>query len=197
MCQQRNVSVLRLGDIEGKVFLCQMCRETRQMGFGCSFLRHALSLGVQLRSCPAANELLVQVCSQQRTVHKRALRVRCMPNSFTGKYQPNGSWDPVSSAISVRCENNPKVQIGSLLFELLNAKVWRSLFVRVLCNLAFIWWFMHEFFFVESLLGTWKSSGRVLWLCCISSDYEFANTQIAMAVVEAIAMTTTWLEDIR
>jgi len=76
----------------------------------------------ELRSCPAANELLVQVCSQQRTVHKRALRVRCMPNSFTGKYQPNGSWDPVSSAISVRCENNSKVQIGTLLFELLNAK---------------------------------------------------------------------------
>ena len=76
----------------------------------------------QMSTCPAAKALLSKVVEQQQQRGAGPLRVRCLPTAPPGKWQPEGSWDPLENTILVQCNNDPKVQVGTLLFELLNAQ---------------------------------------------------------------------------
>lgn len=77
---------------------------------------------LELATCDAARELLLRVAAQQHTRHSRPLRVRCQPPRASGSgYSSDGVWLPSSSTVRVACHNAPPVQVGSLLFELLNA----------------------------------------------------------------------------
>jgi hypothetical protein len=76
----------------------------------------------QLATCDAARALLLRVAEAQHTRHGRPLRVRCQPAS-SGCYQSDAVWQPAASTIRVNCHNAQPTQVGSLLFELLNAHV--------------------------------------------------------------------------
>lgn len=76
----------------------------------------------QLATCDAARALLLRVAEAQHTRHGRPLRVRCQPDS-SGYYQSDAVWQPAASTIRVNCHNAQPTQVGSLLFELLNANV--------------------------------------------------------------------------